>query len=112
MVTTKQTVRQLTEMEDHRLRGMQWYLLEATHQVNQLRDVVEMLPESEARTLMDRVGVQIVTLGVQVSSACAVAGGPTRTLKEVQPGRRRRRRQPGKRSAGRVLKLAGRDPKS
>jgi len=112
MATTKQTVRQLTEMEDHRLRGMQWYLLEVTHQVNQLRDVVEMLPESEARTLLDRVGVQIVTLGGQVSRAFAAAGVPTWTLKEVRPGRKRRRRQPGKRWVGRVLKLVGRNPKS
>ena len=112
MATTKQTVRRLTEMEDHRLRGMQWYLLEATHQVNQLRDVVEMLPESEARALMDRVGLQIVTLGGQALRAFTVAGVPTCTLKEVRPGRRRRRRQTGQRSAGRVLRLARRDPKS
>ena len=112
MARTKQTVRQLTEMEDHRLRGMQWYLLEATHQVNQLRDVVEMLPESEARTLLDRVGVQIVTLADQVSRAFTAAGIPARTLKEGRPGRKRRRRQPGKRSVARVLKLAGRDPNS
>jgi hypothetical protein len=112
MAATKQTVRPLTEMEDHRLRGMQWYLLEATHQVNQLRDVVEMLSESEARTLMDRVGVQIVTLGGQVSRAFSAAGGRTWTLEEVRPGQRRRRRQPGKRLVGRVLKLAGKDRKS
>ena len=112
MATTKQTVRQLTEMEDLRLRGMQWYLLEATHQVHQLRDVVEMLAESEARALMDRVGIQIVTLGSHLASASAATGVPTWTLKEVRPGRRRRRRQPGNRSAGRVLKLTRRDPKS
>jgi hypothetical protein len=112
MATTKQTVRQLTEMEDHRLRGMQWYLLEAMHQVNQLREVVEMLSESEARTHMDRVGVQIVTLGSHLASASAAAGVPTWTLKEVRPTRKRRRSQPAKRSAGRVLRLTGRDSKS
>ena len=106
LATTKRTVRQLTWHEEDRVRRMQWYLTDATTLVSQLREVVEMLPEQEARKVLNRVGVSIVTLGYHTEGAYISAGVPYWKVNQRRPGRGHRRRQPVKRSASRVLKLA------